>query len=151
VGNRFPPGFTASLVGAAAGFLGGALLTGILAWPFALASWSTLAVGGGSEEEFAVRLLVVVFLLLGLQLLVSAWIAQQAASLLGDGAVRYRRALGALALGAVATLLAAGTLPAGAALPVLGYSWAGIVLAAWVISSGPRASERASARVRSRG
>jgi hypothetical protein len=102
VGNRFPPGFTASLVGAAAGFLGGALLTGILAWPFALASWSTLAVGGGSEEEFAVRLLVVVFLLVGLQLLVSAWIAQQAASLLGDGAVRYRRALGALALGAVA-------------------------------------------------
>jgi hypothetical protein len=141
VGNRFPPGFTASLVGAAVGFLGGALLTGILAWPFALASWSTLAVGGGSEEEFALRLLVVVFLLLGLQLLVSAWIAQQAASLLGDGSVAYRRAFGALVLGAVATLVAAGALPAGAAVPVFGHSWIGILLAAWVISSGPRPSE----------
>jgi hypothetical protein len=140
VGNRFPPGFTASLISAAAGFLGGALLTGILAWPFALASWSTLAVGGASEEEFALRLLVVVFLLLGLQLLVSAWIAQQAASLLGDGVVPYRRALGALVVGAVATLVAAGTLPAGAALPVFGHSWIGILLAAWVISSGPRVS-----------
>jgi hypothetical protein len=128
----------ASLVGAGAGFLGGAVLTAILAWPFALASWSTLAVGGGSDEDFALRLLVVFLLLVALQLLVSAWIAQQAASLLGDGVVRYRRALGALVLGAVATIVAAGTLPAGAALPVLGHSWVGILLAAWVISSGPR-------------
>ena len=131
----------ASLVGAAAGFLGGAFLTAILAWPFALASWSALAVGGASDVDVAARLLVVVFVLVALQLLVSAWIAQQAASLVGDGAVPYRRALGALFLGAVATLVAALALPAGAALPVLGHSWVGILLAAWVISSGPRTSE----------
>jgi hypothetical protein len=131
----------ASLVGAAAGFLGGALLTAVLAWPFALASWSALAVGGASDDDFAARFLVVFVLLVALQLLVSAWIAQQAASLAGDGAVPYRRALGALVLGAVAALVAAGTLPAGAALPVLGHSWVGILLAAWVISSGPRSSE----------
>jgi hypothetical protein len=131
----------ASLVGAAAGFLGGALLTAIFAWPFALASWSTLAVGGGSADDFARRFLLVVVLLVALQVLVSAWIAQQAASLVGDGAVPYRRALGAFVLGAVATLVAAGTLPAGADLPVMGHSWVGIMLAAWVISSGPRVSE----------
>jgi hypothetical protein len=141
VGNRFPPGFTASLVGAGAGFLGGALLTGILAWPFALASWSTLAVGGASDDDFALRILVLVLLFVALQLLVSAWIAQQAASLLGDGVVPYRRALGAFVLGSVATLVTAGALPDGAALPVVGHAWVGILLAAWVISSGPRVSE----------
>ena len=131
----------ASLVGVAAGVLGGGLLTAILAWPFALASSSALAVGGASDADFAARFLVVFVLLVALQLVVSAWIAQHAASLVGDGVVRYRRALGALFVGAVATLVAAGALPAGAALPVLGYSWVGILLAAWVISSGPRASE----------
>jgi hypothetical protein len=135
--ERVPPGFGASLAGAVAGFLGGAFLTAIVAWPFALASWSALAVGG-STEDFAQRFLLVFVLLIALQLLVSAWIAQQAASLVGDGAVRYRRALGALVLGVVATVVVGGVLPAGAALPVVGDTWVGIVLAAWVMSSGPR-------------
>jgi phosphoglycerol transferase MdoB-like AlkP superfamily enzyme len=98
----------ASLVGAAAGFIGGAFLTAILAAPFALASASTLAFGGvSSEDEFARRFLVVVFLLIAVQLLVSAWIAQQTASLVGDGVVRFWRAVGALFLGGLATLVAA--------------------------------------------
>jgi hypothetical protein len=139
--NRFPPGFLASLVGATAGLLGGAFLVGILAWPFALASWSTFAVGGG-DVDAAQRLLIVVVLLLVVQLLVSAWIAQHAAALVGDGVVGYGRALGALALGGVGTIVAAGTFPDGAALPVLGHSWVGLLLAAWVISSGPRVSEQ---------
>jgi hypothetical protein len=138
---RFPPGFVASVVGVAVGVLGGTFLTAILAWPFALASWSTLAIGGATDDDFALRVVVGVVVLVALQLLVSAWIAQQAASLVGDGVVRYRRAVGALVLGAVATLVAAGTLPAEAALPVFGHSWIGILLAAWVISSGPRAAE----------
>jgi hypothetical protein len=136
---RFPPGFGASLVGVAAGFLGGAVLTAILAWPFALASWSALAVGGATDDDAGRRFLLVVVMLVALQLVLSSWIAQQAASLFGDGTVRYRRALGALLLGAVATLVAAVTFPAGAALPLVGHSWVGILLAAWVISSGPPA------------
>jgi hypothetical protein len=139
--NRFPPGFAASLVGATAGVLGGAFLVGLLAWPFALASWSTLAVGGGDGTDAAQRFLVVAVLLLLVQLLVSAWIAQHAAALVGDGVVGYGRALGALALGAVGTILAAATFPDGASLPLLGHSWVGLLLAAWVISSGPRVSE----------
>jgi hypothetical protein len=134
--ERFPPGFGPSLAGAAAGFLGGAFLTAMLAWPFALASWSTLALG--SANDFAQRFLLVVLLLIALQLLVSAWIAQQAASLVGDGAVRYRRALGAVILGGLATMVAAAALPVGAALPVFGHAWVGILVAAWVMSSGPR-------------
>ena len=112
----------------------------MLAAPFALASWSAIAVGGGPDTGDAQRFLLVFVLLLAIQLLVTAWIAQQAASLLGDGAVRYGRALGALALGAVATFLAAATLGDGASLPLLGHSWVGLLLAAWVISSGPRLS-----------
>jgi hypothetical protein len=136
--SGFPPGFAASLVGAAAGFVGGALLTAVLAAPFALASASTLAIGAAPDDDFARRLLIVFVLLLTLQLLVGAWIAQQAASLLGDGAVRFWRAVGALFIGGLATLVAALALPAEAALPVVGHSWVGILVAAWVISSGPR-------------
>jgi hypothetical protein len=138
--GRFPPGFLASLFGATAGVLGGAFFAAVLAWPFALASWSTLAIGG-PDADGAQRFLIAVVLLLVLQLLVSAWIAQQAASLMGDGVVGYGRALAALALGTVGTILAAGTFPDGASLPVLGHSWVGLLLAAWVISSGPRVSE----------
>jgi hypothetical protein len=133
---RFPPGFGASLVGAAVGMLGGAFLVAIVAWPFAIVSWSALAVGGAPDGDTARRLVVVFLLFVALQLLVSAWIAQQAASLVGEGVVRYRRALGALALGGFATYVAAVTFPAGATLPVVGHSWVGILLAAWVISSG---------------
>jgi hypothetical protein len=139
--RRFPPGFLASLAGATAGVLGGALLAGILAWPFALASWSTVALGGSQDRNGAERLLLVAVLLLLFQLLVSAWIAQHAASLLGDGVVGYGRAVAALALGAVGTILAAVAFPDGAALPLLGHSWVGLLLAAWVISSGPRVAE----------
>jgi hypothetical protein len=139
--DRFPPGFLASLVGATAGLLGGAFLAGILAWPFALASWSTFALGGGEGIDAAQRFVIVVVILLVVQLLVSAWIAQHAAALVGDGVVGYGRALGALALGAVGTIVAAGTFPDSASLPLLGHSWVGLLLAAWVISSGPRVSE----------
>jgi hypothetical protein len=138
---RFPPGFLASLLGATAGVLGGAFLAAILAWPFALASWSTFAIGGGQGTDGATRLLIVVVFLLVLQLLVSAWIAQHAAALMGDGVVGYGRALAALAFGAVGTIVAAGALPDSASLPLLGHSWVGLLLAAWVISSGPRVSE----------
>jgi hypothetical protein len=116
--DRFPPGFLASLVGATAGLLGGAFLAGILAWPFALASWSTVALGGGEGVDAAQRFVIVVVILLVVQLLVSAWIAQHAAALVGDGVVAYGRALGALALGAVGTIVAAGTFPDSASQPL---------------------------------
>jgi hypothetical protein len=137
-GARFPPGFGASLFGAMAGFLGGGFVAALVAWPFALVSWTALALGSPPDDA-ARRLVLVVLLLVALQLLVSAWIAQQAALIVGGGRLRYRRAFAALALGSLATLTAAVTLPEGAELPLLGYSWLGIVLAAWILSSGPPA------------
>jgi hypothetical protein len=141
-GARFPPGFGASLVGAVAGFLLGGFVAAIVAWPFALVSWTALALGSPPDDA-ARRLLLVVFALVALQVVVSAWIAQQAALIVGGGRLRYRRAFGALALGTVATLVAAAALPEGAALPVLGYSWVGIVLTAWILCSGPPAPSTA--------
>jgi hypothetical protein len=139
---RFPPGFGASLVGAIAGFLGGGFVAAVVAWPFALVSWTALAVGPPSDDA-ARRLVLVVVILVALQLLVSAWIAQQAALIVGGGKLRYRRAFAALALGTLATFTAAVTLPEGAALPLLGYSWVGVLLAAWILSSGPPAPSTA--------
>ena len=134
---RFPPGFAASLVGAVAGLVGGAVLTAVVAWPLALVSWTAVAVGPAPDGGSARRLLVAFVLLLALQLMASAWIAQQAASLVSDGRVLYRRAFAAVGLGALATLGAAAILPDDAGLPVLGYSWVGNLATAWVLSSGP--------------
>jgi uncharacterized membrane protein len=133
---RFSPGFGASLVGILAGFVGGGFLVAVVAWPFALVSATALATGVGSGEDFAKRLILVFVLLFAFQLLVSAWIAQQATSIIGDGAVPFGRTFAAVGLGTIATFAAAALLPDSARFPVLGYSWVGVFLAAWFLSSG---------------
>jgi hypothetical protein len=134
--TRLSPGFGASLLGVFAGFLGGGFLVAAVAWPFALISSTALTIG--PRENFAEGLILAFVLLLAFQLLVSAWIAQQATSIIGDGAVPYGRTFAAVGLGTLATLVAAALLPDSARFPLLGYAWVGVLLAAWFLSSGER-------------
>ncbi|HEX5469749.1 MAG TPA: hypothetical protein VFW80_11950 [Gaiellaceae bacterium] len=143
---RHGPGFAASLAGAVAGFLAGGILFAILAWPFALASWAALAVGTANTAERGGQIVLAALVLLLVQVLVTAWITQQVAGLAGDAWVPYGRSLGAVVLGAVATVVTAPALPADAALPLVGRSWSGLLVAAFVLSSGRPA--RASAATR---
>jgi hypothetical protein len=133
---RQGPGFAASLAGAVAGFVGGGVLFAILAWPFAIASWAALAVGTTDKTGRGGQIVLVALVLLLVQVFVTAWITQQVAGLAGDAWVPFGRALGAIVLGAVATLLTAAALPAAAALPIVGRSWVGLLVAALVLSSG---------------
>jgi hypothetical protein len=127
----------------AAAFLGlvaGGLLAAVVVWPFALASWTALAVGSGGAAEAVGGILLAVVLLFVFQVLLTAWITQQAASLIGDASVRFRRALASVFLGLLVNLMTAAALPAGAGLPLVGRAWVGLLVVAFVLSSGPPAA-----------
>ena len=79
-------------------------------------------------------MVVAALLLAFVQLMVTAWITQHAASVLGDAPVRFRRALGAVFLGQLTTLFI-GSAASGLALPIVGGAWTGLVVVALVISS----------------
>ena len=79
-------------------------------------------------------MVVAALLLAFVQLMVTAWITQHAASVLGDAPVRFRRALGAVFLGHLTTLFI-GSAASGLALPIVGGAWTGLVVVALVMSS----------------
>jgi hypothetical protein len=135
--GRHPPGFLASSGAALLGLVGGGLLTAVLAWPFALASWTALAVGSGRPAGAIGGIFLAAVVLVVFQVLLSAWITQQAASLVGDASVRFRRALAGVFLGLLVNLMSAAALPAGASLPLVGRAWIGILVVAFVLSSAP--------------
>ena len=133
---RSAPGFIASLGGALVGFVAGGILTAIFLWPFAIASSSALALGTADGYSGLGRLVLAALLLVLLQLVVTALVTQQAASLFGDAPVRFRRALGAVFLGGLANLVLGSALAGVAALPIVGGAWVGLVVVALVISAG---------------
>jgi hypothetical protein len=87
---RSAPGFLASLGGALAGYFAGAVLA-LLLWPFALASSTALAVGSVDGYRGLGGLVLAALVLAAAQVAITAWITQQAASLLGDAPVRFGR------------------------------------------------------------
>lgn len=134
-----PPSFLAACVAASGGHVLASFLVGLVLVPFALVTWTGLALSGDSPAA-SFRILLPSLLLLAAQPFIAAWIAQQGLSLFGAGNVTYPRACGAMALGLVVTILSAFVLPADAALPVLGYAWTGAAAAAVILAAQPNTS-----------
>jgi len=143
--NRPAPGFLASLGGALAGYIGGAVLALILLWPFAIASSTALAVGSADGYRGLGGLVLAALALAAGQVTITAWITQQAASLFGNGRVRFIRALAAVLLGYLANVFVGSEIADVAALPVVDGAWIGLVVVALLISSGsPRSAAQAA-------
>jgi hypothetical protein len=141
---RSGPGFFAALGGAVAGYLAGAVLALVFLWPSALASSTTLALGTVERYRGLGALILAALVLAVAQVAITAWVTQHASSILGDAPVRFRRALGAVFLGYLTNLFLGSAVADVAALPVLGGAWVGLVVVAFVVSSG-RATPLASA------
>jgi hypothetical protein len=134
-----PPSFLAACLAAMGGHVLASFLVGLVLVPFALVTWSGLALSG-DRPTASLRILLPWLLVLAAHPLVAAWIAKQGLSLLDAGDVSYARACGAMALGLVVTAFFAFVLPAEGAVPVLGYSWTGAAAAALILAGQPNAS-----------
>ena len=133
---RSAPGFLAALGGALVGFVAGGILAVLFLWPFAVVSSTALAVGTVDGYRGLGRFVLAAFLLALVQLFVTAWVTQHAASLLGDAPVRFRRSLAAVFLGYLTNLFVGSAVAGVAALPIVGGAWAGLIAVALVLSSG---------------
>jgi hypothetical protein len=139
VAYKRPPSFVAAYVAASGGHVLASFFVGLVFIPFALVTWSGLALSRDpSTASFG--LLLASLLVLAAQPFVAAWIAQQGLSLFNAGNVTYARACGAMALGLVVTILSALVLPAEAAFPGLGYAWTGAAAAALILAAQPKTS-----------
>lgn len=131
-----PPSFAAACLAAAGGHVLATVVVGVVALPFALVASTGLALNPDPSRA-AVRLVVVWLCLLAAQLLLAAGIARFCLQLFDAGAVSYLRAFAAMLAGLVVSLLSALVLPPGAALPVLGYAWTGVLAAALLLANRP--------------
>ena len=129
-----PPGFVAACLAAAGGHVLSSLLVGLAMVPLSVVTWTSLVLSGDPSGA-TLRLLVPWLLLLATQPFVAAWIVRRGLELFDAGSVTYARSCGAMFLGVGVTVLAAVALPAEAAVPVLGYAWAGAPAAALVLSA----------------
>ena len=134
--RRSAPGFLAALGGAVCGYIAGVFIAFLFLWPFAIASSTALAVGSADGYRGLGGLVLAALLLALAQIAVTAWVTQQAASLLGDAPVRFRRALGAVFLGYLTNLFLGSAVGDVASLPIVGGAWVGLAVVAFVVSSG---------------
>ena len=134
--RRSAPGFLAALGGAVCGYIAGVFIAFLFLWPFAIASSTALAVGSADGYRGLGGLVLAALLLALAQIAVTAWVTQQAASLLGDAPVRFRRALGAVFLGYLTNLCLGSAVGDVASLPIVGGAWVGLAVVAFVVSSG---------------
>jgi hypothetical protein len=134
--SRSAPGFLAALGGAVCGYVAGVFFAFLFLWPFAIASSTALVVGSADGYRNLGGLILAAFLLALAQVAITAWVTQQAASLLGEVPVRFRRALGAVFLGYLTNLFLGAAVADAAALPLVGGAWFGPVVVAFVVSSG---------------
>ena len=131
-----PPSFVAACLAAAGGHVLASTAVGIVAVPFALVAWTGVALNPDPSRA-ALRLVAIWLCLLAAQLILAAGIARFCLQLFDAGAVSYLRALGAMLAGLVVSFLSALALPSGAALPLLGYAWTGVLAAAVLLANRP--------------
>jgi hypothetical protein len=135
VAHERRPGFVAACVAAACANLAAWWLFGLIALPLALATSTAVAFSADRPAD-AFRIILPWLLLVAAQPFVAAWIAQSGLAFFDAGRVTYARACGAMLLGLVVTIGAAFTLPAEAAVPVVGDAWTGALAAAFVLAGG---------------
>lgn len=139
VASQRQPGFVAACLAAAGGHVLASLLVGLAIVPLSVVTWTSLVLSGDPSGA-TLRLLVPWLLVLATQPFVAAWIVRRGLELFDAGSVTYARSCGAMFVGVLVTVLAAVALPVEAAVPVLGYAWAGAAAAAVVLSASPRAA-----------
>ena len=129
-----PPSFLAACVAASAGHIVASFVIGLVMLPLALATSSAVALSPNPSPP-DVRLLLSWLIVLATQPFIAAWLAKRGLELFDAGTVTYLRALGGMILLLVVTMVSALVLPAEAALPLLGYVWAGAPAAAIVLAT----------------
>jgi hypothetical protein len=139
VASQRQPGFIAACLAAAGGHVLASLLVGLAIVPLSVVTWTSLVLSGDPSGA-TLRVLVPWLLVLATQPFVAAWIVRRGLELFDAGSVTYARSCGAMFVGVLVTVLAAVALPVEAAVPVLGYAWAGAAAAAVVLSASPRAA-----------
>jgi hypothetical protein len=138
--SQRPPTFVAACLAAAGAHVLATLLVSLVMVPLTVVTWTAI-VFSGDPSDATLRLVLPWLLVLALQPLAAAWIAQRGLDLFDAGSVTYARACSAMILGLVVTVSSAVALPAETALPVLGYAWTG-ALAAAVVLTGPHRAVR---------
>lgn len=138
VAPQRPPGFLAACLAAAGAHVLASLLVGLALVPLSLVTWTSL-VFSSDPSGATLRLLLPWLLLLLAQPFLAAWIVQGSLGFFDAGTVTYARSCAAMIVGLVVTVFAAAALPPGAAVPVLGYAWAGALAAAAVLVGPHRA------------
>ena len=120
----------------------GAVISSLLAWivvallalPLAIVTATGSALSSPSGGSLAALSIGGLILILVAQPLVAAGLLRALLSAAADSDVGYGIAALAMFGSMVVGIFAANALPAGAALPVLGYSWAGALTAGWIVS-----------------
>lgn len=135
--SQRPPTFVAACLAAAGAHVLATLLVSLVMVPLTVVTWTAIVLGDPSDATL--RLVLPWLLILALQPLAAAWIAQRGLDLFDAGSVTYARACSAMLLGLVVTVSSAVALPAETALPVLGYAWTGALAAAVVLTGQSRA------------
>jgi hypothetical protein len=125
------PGFLMTTAGAAVSSVLAWFIVAVFALPLALATATGAALSPGSGGIAVVSAAALLVLLA--QPLVAAGLLKAWVSALSDAHVGFGLATLAMLAALVADVAAASALPAGAAIPVLGYAWVGAVTAGWII------------------
>jgi len=131
--GRRSPGFLAAALGAVVSSFLAWIVVALLALPLAVAAATGSALSSPSTGNLAALSAGALLLLLA-QPLVAAGLLRVLLAATAGAELGYGIAALAMFASLVVTVFAAGALPAGAAVPVLGYSWAGALAAGWIVS-----------------
>jgi hypothetical protein len=128
------PGFLAAALGAIVSSFLAWIVVALLALPLAMVAATGSAIGPAGSRDLAALSIGALLLVLVAQPLVAAGLLRALLSAAADSELSFGTAALAMFAFIIVSLLAAAALPADAALPVLGYSWAGALTAGWIVS-----------------
>ena len=132
--HRRRPGFLAAALGAIVSSFLAWIVVALFALPLAIVAATGSAIGPAGTRDLAALSFGALLLVFVAQPLVAAGLLRALLSAAADGELSFGMAALAMFASIVITLLATAALPANAALPVLGYSWAGALSAGWIVS-----------------
>jgi len=130
------PGLLSASAGAAVCSLLAWLLVGLLALPLAVATATSGVLSSGGNGLAAISASALLLLLA--QPLIAAGLLKVWVTSLSDYPIGFGTASLAMVVALVVDVAAAVVLPASLAFPLLGYSWAGAIVAGLIVSGGVR-------------
>jgi hypothetical protein len=131
--HRRSPTFLVAWLGAAMSSIVAWIVVGIVALPLLLATATSTAFGPTGAGSLAALSAAGLVVLLS-QPLIAAGLLKVSVSALCQADLGFGRAAAAMAVCLIVTGAASISLPPTAAIPVLGYSWVGALVAGWIVS-----------------